>query len=148
MSFFSSIRSWFVRRKAASFYKELRRLILNKRIGREEGYTAKSDIVWCRHVAKNAALLKRHTSILRTEAAQSLGRAAATNRRVGVHYCVHRDPVVYIEPTAHPSAIPTVPLSNPSPGPGYRSGYALLIPQLPKIKAMKSKVGLHSFEEV
>lgn len=111
---------------------------------------SKAWALWDEHLArarkKQAAAARR----AHNEAAKELEEVAKTNRRVGVHRCFHRDPIVYVTPVHHASAIPTVPRSEPA-AVGVVTGYEAILPKLPKIDVMKQKMdkseGWRSFDK-
>jgi hypothetical protein len=139
------IKSWLVRRTAAAVRKEVRRLQ-----GATSVEQSKAWALWDEHSARQ---LKKQAAAARrahNEAAKELEEVAKTNRRVGVHRCFHRDPIVYVTPVHHASAIPTVPRSEPA-AVGVVTGYEAILPKLPKIDVMKQKMdkseGWRSFDK-
>lgn len=140
------IKSWLVRRKAAAVRKEVRRLM-----GATCVEHSKAWALWDEHIIRERKRQVQAARRAHNEAAKELEEVTKTNRRVGVHRCFHRNPKVYIEPIKHASAIPTIPLSAPPTGVDGVTGYAAVIPQLPKIEVMHQKTdrrdGWYSFDK-
>lgn len=82
--------------------------------------------VWREHVQRTQEMRGRIYARGRVEARAELDRVTADNRKRGVHYCTHRDPIVRCTVIRWKGSLPTVPATEPADV-GVTTGYAALL---------------------